>query len=179
VLQGAISAPEAVRVYQATATALNQFATAEIKTRADELLSLLKKTPTDAKLLNKLGVLYARFGLFKDARTQFELVTKNSRDVPASTLINLGNLSYLEGKYQEAFDYFNKALARDAQSVIAILGKARAAYELRKDDEVKKAYDLLLKAAPDTAKQYEYLGSSATGSGRASAVDKEVQIWSE
>jgi len=99
--------------------------------------------------------------------------------VPASTLINLGNLSYLEGKYQEAFDYYNKALQKDAQSVIAILGKARAAYELRKDDEVKKAYDLLLKTAPDTAKQYAYLGSSASGSGRASAADKEVTTWSE
>jgi tetratricopeptide (TPR) repeat protein len=179
VLQGAISAPEAVKVYQATSTALNQFASAEIKTRADELLSLLKKTPTDAKLLNRLGVLYARFGLLKDARTQFELITKNSKDVPATTLVNLGNLSYLEGKYQEAFDYYNKALQKDAESVVAILGKARAAYELRKDDEVKKAYDLLLKAAPDTAKNYAYLDSRATGSGRASASDKEVSTWSE
>ncbi|MCX7028699.1 MAG: tetratricopeptide repeat protein [Spirochaetes bacterium] len=179
VLQGAISAPEAVRVYQATATALNQFANAEIKTRANELLSLLNKTPNDAKLRNRLGVLYARFGLLKDARTQFEQVTKNSKDVPASTLINLGNLSYLEGNYQEAFDYYNKALQKDAESVIAILGKARAAYELRKDEEVKKAYDLLLKAAPDTAKNFAYLNSSATGSGRASASDKEVTTWSE
>jgi tetratricopeptide (TPR) repeat protein len=179
VLQGAISAPEAVKVYQATSTALNQFATAEIKTRANELLSLLNKTPNDAKLRNRLGVLYARFGLLKDARTQFEQITKNSKDVPASTLINLGNLSYLEGNYQEAFDYYNKALQKDAESVIAILGKARAAYELRKDEEVKKAYDLLLKAAPDTAKNFAYLDSSATGSGRASASDKEVSTWSE
>lgn len=177
-LTGAVTAPEAVKVYQAAATALSQFATAEIKTRADELLALLKKTPTDAKLLNRLGVLYARFGLFKDARTQFELVTKNVKDVPAATLINLGNLSYLEGKYQEAFNYYTQALQKDAQSVIAILGKARAAYELRKDDEVKKAYDLLLKAAPDTAKQYAYLGSGTTGSGRA-GIDKEVTTWSE
>jgi tetratricopeptide (TPR) repeat protein len=179
VLQGAISAPSSDKVYQATATALNQFAIIEIKARADELLALLKKTPNDAKLLNRLGVLYARFGLLKEARTQFETITKTTRDVPASTLVNLGNLSYLEGRYQEAFEYFNKALLKDTGLVAAILGKARAAYELRKDDEVKKAYDLLLKSAPDTAKQYTYLDSSATGSGRASTADKEVSTWSE
>ncbi len=44
---------------------------------------------------------------------------------------------------------------------------------------MKKAYDLLLKAAPDTAKNYAYLDSNATGSGRASASDKEVSTWSE
>lgn len=179
VLQGAISAPEAVKVYQATATALNQFAAAEIKVRADELLSMLKTAPNDPKLRNRLGVLYARFGLLKDARTQFEQITKNVKDVPASAYINLGNLSYLEGKYQEAFDFYNRALQKDAQSVVALLGKARAAHVLGKDEEVKKAYDLLLKAAPDTAKQYEYLGAAVTGSGRAAALDKEVTTWSE
>jgi tetratricopeptide (TPR) repeat protein len=179
VLQGAISAPEAVKVYQATATALNQFATAEIKARADDLLSMLKSAPNDPKLRNRLGVLYARFGLFKDARTQFELITKNVKDVPAAAYINLGNLSYLEGKYQEALEYYNKALQKDAQSVVALLGKARAAHELGMDEEVKKAYDLLLKAAPDTAKQFAYLESGPAGSGRASASDKEVTTWSE
>jgi transglutaminase-like putative cysteine protease len=179
VLQGSVSSPDAARVYQATSLSLSQVATAEIKTRSDELTALLKKTPNDPKLLNRLGVLYARFGLLKEARTQFELVTKTSKDVPASTLINLGNLSYLEGKYQVAFDYYSQALQKSGDSVIAILGKARAAYELRKDDEVRKAYDMLLKAAPDTAKEYAYLNSDATGTGRAAAATQEVNEWSQ
>jgi tetratricopeptide (TPR) repeat protein len=179
VLQGSVSSPDAARVYEATSLSLGQVATAEIKTRADELLALLKKTPNDPKLLNRLGVLYARFGLLKEARTQFELITKTSKDVPASTLINLGNLSYLEGKYQVAFDYYSQALQKSGDSVIAILGKARAAFELRRDDEVKKAYDLLLKADPDTAKEYAYLNSATTGSGRAAAATREVNEWSQ
>jgi tetratricopeptide (TPR) repeat protein len=179
VLQGAISTPDAARVYENVSLSLSQVATAEIKTRADELLALLKKTPNDPKLLNRLGVLYARFGLLKDARTQFETITRTSKDVPSSTLINLGNLSYLEGKYQDAFDFYHRALQKSADSVIAILGKARAAYELRKDDEVKKAYDLLLQAAPDTAKEYAYLNSGTTGTGRASAATQEVNEWSQ
>jgi tetratricopeptide (TPR) repeat protein len=179
VLQGNVSAPDAARVYQATSLSLSQVATSETKTRADELIALLKKTPNDPKLLNRLGVLYARFGLLKDARTQFELVTKTSKDVPASTLINLGNLCYLEGKYQDAFDFYTRALQKSAGSVIAILGKARAAYELRKDDEVKKAYDMLVQAAPDTAKEYAYLNSGTTSTGRASAATQEVNEWSQ
>ena len=159
VLQGSVSSPDTARVYEATSLSLSQVATAEIKTRADELLALLKKTPGDAKLLNRLGVLYARFGLLKDARTQFDLIVKTTKDVPSSTLINLGNLSYLEGRYQDAFDFYSRALTKSNDSVVAILGKARAAYELRKDDEVKKAYDQLLRAAPDTANEYAYLNS--------------------
>jgi hypothetical protein len=179
ILQGAISAPTPEKVYGATSTALNQIAAVEIKMRAEELLSLLKKTPNDAKLLNRLGVLYARFGLLKDARVQFELITKNSKDVPVSTLANLGNLSYLEGKFQEAFDYYNKALQKDAESAIALLGKARAAYMLKKDTDVQDAYGKLAKVAPETAKEYAYLDPKATTSGRASAADKEVWTWSE
>ncbi len=113
VLQGAISAPEAVRVYQATSTRRSTSSPPRrSKTTGGRAALAAEEDPERREAAeHRLGVLYARFGLLKDARTQFELITKNSKDVPASTLINLGNLSYLEGKYQEAFDYYNKALA--------------------------------------------------------------------
>ncbi len=149
VLQGSTVNPDPTRVFQAYSMALTQFYRNDFEPRIDEVQAALKKDPNDAKLLNRLGVLYARFGMNKEARAQFEQIVKTGKDAFPAVLINLGNLAYLEGNFQDAFDFYFKALEKLPESPVALLGLARAAYELGKNADVKDAYDRLSQAAPE------------------------------
>jgi tetratricopeptide (TPR) repeat protein len=179
VLQGSITPPDPARVFQAYSTELSQFYKSDFEPRIAEVQAALKKSPSDARLLNKLGVLYARFGMLREARTQFELIVRSSSDPPASALINLGNVAYLEGSYQDAYDFYSKALEKAPDSPVALLGKARAGYELGQTAEVKDAYNRLVKAAPSLAEEYAYLGAVSGGSARAASFEKEVSQWND
>jgi hypothetical protein len=179
VLQGSTANPDPTRVFQAYSLALTQFYKGDFEPRINEVQAALKKTPNDAKLLNKLGVLYARFGMNKEARSQFEQIVKTGKDPFPAVLINLGNLAYLEGKFQDAFDFYFKALDKLPESPVALLGLARSAYELGKNAEVKDAYDKLSQAAPGIAQEYAYLGAVAGGTARAAAAEQEVSVWDD
>jgi tetratricopeptide (TPR) repeat protein len=115
----------------------------------------------------------------KEARSQFEQIVKTSKDTFPAVLINLGNLAYLEGNFQDAFDFYFKALQKLPESPVALLGLARSAYELGKNAEVKDAYDKLSQAAPGIAQEYAYLGAVAGGTARAAAAEQEVSVWDE
>ena len=179
VLQGSTANPDPTRVFQAYSMALTQFYRNDFEPRIGEIQDALKKSPNDAKLLNRLGVLYARFGMNKEARVQFEQIVKTSKDTFPAVLINLGNLAYLEGNYQDAYDYYAKALEKAPESPVALLGLARAAYELGKNAVAKDAYDRLSQAAPKIAQEYAYLGAAAGGTARAASAEKEVSEWSD
>jgi tetratricopeptide (TPR) repeat protein len=179
VLQGAVVNPEPARVFQAYSTALSQFYRSDFEPRIIGIQAALKKAPDDPKLLNRLGVLYARFGMNREARMQFEQIVRSSKESFPAVLINLGNLAYLEGSYQEAYDFYSRALDKTPDSPLALLGVARAAYELGMKDAVKDAYDRLYKAAPQIAKEYPYLAAVSGGAPRAASAEKEVSEWTE
>ncbi len=179
VLQGSTVNPDPTRVFQAYSMALTQFYRNDFEPRINEVQAALKKSPNDAKMLNRLGVLYARFGMNREARAQFEQIVNSSKDAFPAVLINLGNLAYLEGNFQDAFDFYSKALEKLPDSPVALLGLARAAYELGKNAEVKDAYDKLSQAAPGVAQEYAYLGAVAGGTARAAAAEQEVSEWSD
>ena len=165
--QGALTPPQSTKVFEAYSKVLGILTTGETAEREKDYQDLLKKTPNDAWALNKLGQMYARWGKFTEARAQFDRITRNTKDVPASTWVNLGNLSYLEGKYQDAFDYYNKALAKNAESISALLGKARAALKLKRNAEKMDAYNQLSKVSPGVAEEYAYLISGVDDDDKA------------
>jgi hypothetical protein len=179
VLQGSIVNPDPTRVFQAYSMALSQFYKNDFEPRIAEVQAALKKEPNDPKLLNRLGVLYARFGMNREARAQFEQIVRTGTEAFPAVLINLGNLAYLEGNYQDAFEFYSRALEKAPESPVALLGLARAAYELGKNTDAKDAYDRLMQSAPQVAQEYAYLGAAAGGAARAASAEKEVTEWTD
>jgi transglutaminase-like putative cysteine protease len=171
-----VTPPDSERVYAAYSTELKMLWASDFLPRVTSLQNELKAKRFDAKLLNRLGVLYARFGMYDDARKQFETLVANNGEVPTA-LINLGNLAYLDGRNQDALDYFTRALKQSQGSSVALQGIAMAGYELGDTNAVQTALEQLKKADPGAASRLASLGGG--GAGRAASSDKEITSWNE
>jgi len=69
-----LSAPDSPRVVQRCLTELTQFVAREIADREATLVGRLEADPSDHELRNRLGTLYARYGLMEKATVEFERI---------------------------------------------------------------------------------------------------------
>lgn len=177
-IKEAIMLPDSDKMLKDYKGELERFIGNEVQPRASRLKEGLKKSPSSAKLLNGLGVLYARFGMLEEASAEFQKILKGG-DVP-SALINLGNIAYLKDDMKAALTYYNRALQKAPDSSAALLGVARASYELEDYSSVNGALAQLKASDPNAAARFSYLGSGGGDTARAAeAGKKEVEEWTE
>jgi tetratricopeptide (TPR) repeat protein len=141
----------------------------------------LKAAPDDPKLLNSLGVLYARYGQTDKAESRFKAVLGKRDFVPA--LVNLANLRYMAADMAAARDLYARADKAQPRTPVVTLGMARTSYELG-DYAAAARYHAALKALDSgMAASYSYLeaGSAAAAATRASDAEKPRKdiVWSE
>jgi tetratricopeptide (TPR) repeat protein len=152
----------------------------EIATQLAALQAEIAKSKDKPEPLNKLGILYAKYGLTDQADTQFAAALKLSEYyVPA--LMNLGSLYYLKGDAKKALEYYRKAQTKEPEKASVLLGIARANHELENYGEVKEAYEKLKIVDSQLAAQFTYLdlqGSDATKAADIGGVTKKV-VWDE
>jgi len=175
-----IAIPEEAEILDIYTVQLDQFIRREIQTRIAALEDSIRRSGNDPKYINKLGTLYARFGMHDEAESQFRQITKGSRPyVPA--LINLGNICYLRDDLDGAMDYFQKAADRDAKSAAAYIGLAKINYELGQHAEVEQYCAKAEQINPAYLDKFSYLiNRKISGSARASsALYKEVLPWED
>jgi tetratricopeptide (TPR) repeat protein len=171
--------PDSPKIYDVYTRELTAFYNLSFAPRIKAIQDQLKTKKDDPKLLNSLGVLYARFGMYPEARAQFAAIVARSGDVP-SALINLGNLEYLAGNNQAAFDLFKRALAKSPGNSAALQGIALTGFQLGKTDDVDGALSQLRTADPAAADKLAVLGSGTGATSRAaSATDKEITSWTD
>jgi len=157
---------------------MDRFISAEVDPRASKLKAEIRSSGGSLRLVNNLGVLYAKYGLLEDAAGQFEQILR-SGEYPAA-LVNLGNIYYLKGEMRRSLQYYQRALERSPDNAVALLGVAKASYELEEYASVDNALAKLEDLDPDKAKQFSFLGSGASDTARASqAATKEVFSWDD
>ncbi|MFA6507810.1 MAG: tetratricopeptide repeat protein, partial [Treponemataceae bacterium] len=158
--------------------ALSKFITREIQGQAETIKTDILASGSNPKQINRLGVLYARYGLLDQARAEFE---KAGRLSYAPALTNLGNIAYLQKKFVEAISYFQRALSQKTDNKIALIGMARAQYEMENYAEADRAYAQVQKTDPSLAGQYSYLVSRTEGAARASSATERIgrAAWNE
>ncbi len=176
-LRISVTPPDSNRVYAAYSRELDLLYASDFQPRIEKILGDLK-TSKDPKLLNRLGILYARFGMLDEAQKQFELVIKQWGDL-ASALINLGNLAYINGDNDKAMNYFTRALAKSPQSSTALQGVAMAGYQLGDTQAVDKALAQLKAQDPQAINRLAAQGIGASGASRAASAEKELDTWNE
>ncbi len=112
--------------------------------------------PYNLDFNNKLGTAYLQKQKITEAKAVFEFIlNENKKQVPA--LNNLGYIYLLEGKGEQANNYFEKALALDPDYELAMLNKVAYLVVKKEYKAVKKILNRVLKKNPDNAKARQML----------------------
>jgi Flp pilus assembly protein TadD len=140
----------------------------------------IKADPSNVGLINNLGILYARYGVYDKAEAAFNRILKTREYVPA--LVNMGNIAYLKKDMNGAKKYYEKAYAKEPSNASVLLNLAKVSYELGKYDETQKYYALLAKKDSQLAGRFAYLSMKGSNdTARAADVErmKEEMVWDE
>ena len=127
----------------------------ELQPKVEECQKRISASGNHPKEINALGVLYARYGLFEEAKGEFHRVLERDEYVPA--LVNLGNIYFLEEDYDSALSYFERAQTVNPTSANVLLCLARTHYQLELYDKTREYYTRLKEVAPDLAGRFAYL----------------------
>ncbi len=176
---------EAIVLPQAAAIAKNYlaentaFAHQQVDDRAATLQQEIAKAKDKNPLINRLGVLYARFGLIDQAEKEFRKTIVGDPYVPS--LINLGSVLFLKDDLKGALALFQQAQKKAPDNVTVLLNVARISHALGKYDDAKQSYDRLADLAPAVAQEYGYLAQKGEKGARAANVSglKEAMRWED
>jgi len=151
----------------------------ELAPRIARLQSQLDASGNSPRISNRLGVLYARYGLFDEAEEAFRAALAGGEYGPA--LLNLGNISFLKERYREGKEYLERAAALTPESPRLLLALARVRHALEEYALAEQTYTRLEALDPELAAQFAFLGGGASGSSRAAEAARlrEVILWEE
>jgi len=179
VSQFEVDVPPRADVTESFAGELDRFVTQEVSAREQAFLDRLRTRPTDVRTRNRLGVLYARYGMYDEAEEQFRTVVRSRDYAPA--LVNLGNIALLREDFRAARDAYERVLAQDENDEAALLGIARVAYVDEEYEAAEEAHARLAAADPELAERFAYLSGGGSSSGRASDAGRlgSTVVWDE
>lgn len=174
-----IQLPDRTRVCEAFKNALYRHVEREIYPQEVTLKEQIRKSSSKYKYKNRLAVLYARYGLYDRAEETFKDIVQTREYKPA--LVNLGNLSFIKGKYESALVFYQRVIDMDADNKPALLGVSRCNHELENYGLVGKTYKRLKELDPDLARRFAYLdlrGDEASRAADAAGMGSLV-LWEE
>jgi tetratricopeptide (TPR) repeat protein len=148
--------------------------------QAKKIEDQIKADPANPALANRLGVLYARYGVYDKAEAAFNRVP--GRDSYAPVLVNLGNIAYLKNDPAAAKKFYDKAFAKNPRDPSVLLNLAKLSYEQGQYDKTDSYYAMLKKQDASMAGKYAYLAMKGEGgTARAAQSDamKDQVAWGE
>jgi len=157
-----------------------KFLDGEMSERLAELNKRVKDTNSDPKALNALGVFYAKFGRYPEAKVQLTNASKKDTKYIAP-LLNLGQISLVEHDLETSLDYFERAQKLDGKNGLVLLGLARVNHEMENYGAVRTALAELKKVDQGLATEFAYLELKGDEAQRAADISgaKEVAKWAE
>jgi tetratricopeptide (TPR) repeat protein len=155
---------------------VNRFVEREIAEKVNKYKDQLSQGSVP-RINNRLGVLYAKYGLMDKAKEQFQQASDKSY-VPS--MVNMGNILFLEKMFEDALDYYEQVEDEQPNNIKALLGIAKANYELENMGTVKRVFEKIQQKDPDLAERFSYLVSGSDETARASAaMISETVVWDE
>lgn len=175
-----IQLPQASEVSAAYAAELQKFVDRELYPQVSSLQEKLAASQNDLRLINALGVLYARYGVMDQAEKQFRSVLEQREFVPA--LVNLGNIRFLQSDMETARNYYERAYSQQPNNAKVLLALAKVNFEVGRYQDVEEQYKQIQRLDPDLAQRFSFLDMKAGDStARANEVQrlKEEVVWDE
>ena len=110
---------------------MSRYVDLRIEERERSYLDALEANPDDLRLRNRLGVLYARFGRYDEALSQFRAIVEKSDYAPG--FINIANIEYLRGKYVNSLESYESArrIVGDEPEVLLGLAQVSRSVQIR------------------------------------------------
>lgn len=174
-----LALPPAERIVQAFQQELTRFINREIYPQIASLEEEIDNSGGNPALRNRLGVVYAKYGLLDEAEAVFRQTLATGEFIP--TLVNLGNIYYLKERWEQALEYYQRASLRDPDNPIVLLPIARVHHKLENYSLARSTYTKLRKADPELAERYTYLDQRGEAGVRAADVAQieGVVEWSD
>jgi DNA-binding beta-propeller fold protein YncE/tetratricopeptide (TPR) repeat protein len=120
---------------------------------------MLKKNPQDLQALGQLGILYGENGLTSEALEQFQKVLALDK-TNALALNNIGNISYLQGRFDDARQAYEAALKSTPNEPGVMVNLARVLLHSGKKDAAKRFFQDAAAIDPRVTRQYMDLAGS-------------------
>jgi tetratricopeptide (TPR) repeat protein len=170
--------PDSSRIAQSYSASLNRVVELQIQGRVARLQRQIRESGGNPAITNRLGVLYARYGLLDRAAGVFRELAEDRGYGPA--MVNMGNVSFLQSQYALALRYFTMAAETLDNDTTAQLGIARAQYELENYSEAERSFSRVARVDPELAGRFPHLGDATDAGTRASAAaNKGPAIWED
>ncbi|MBA7703108.1 hypothetical protein ES703_111890 [subsurface metagenome] len=175
-----VGLPDMIGVETAYSRQMESFIQRELYPQVEKLTQLAETSRKPQKVRNKLGVLYARYGLLDKAREVFEGILGNQVEY-GPALVNMGNIHYNDGDYEKAAHYFERAHKQLPGSAAVNLALARVNYDLGNLALVKEYYAVVREKKESLAERFSYLALKGTQKKRATDVERlrAELVWEE
>jgi tetratricopeptide (TPR) repeat protein len=158
----------------------SRFIEREIYPMVTKLESMIEQRGETPRLINRFGVIYAKYGIYNKAEAYFEKAIAQSDYIPA--FINIGNMYFLNGEMEKAHRYYNEAYQLQPEHPTVLLCVARTNHELENYGLVSRQYQKLKEIHPRLAEQFSYLefrGEEATARAAEIGGKRGTVLWEE
>ncbi|MDC7224399.1 MAG: tetratricopeptide repeat protein [Spirochaetales bacterium] len=108
-----------------------------------------EKGLNEVETANRIAVFYAQIGMFDKAKGEFESLLERERHVPS--LVNLGNIFYIEGKGEEALALYREAFDLKPLNPVILYRIVDLHYTRREYEEADAMLSQLKERHPDLA----------------------------
>jgi tetratricopeptide (TPR) repeat protein len=174
-----IELPDSSDVISSYSQRLSQFVQREIAPLVSRLEERIQATDGSPRLVNRLGTVYARYGLYDRALDQFLLAAGGSRPY-GPALVNAGNVYFLRQNYAMALQFYERAKTLQPDDPDVLIGLARTHFELEQYLQAEEQYRTAELLDPETAERFSYVVSENSEAGRASSAQiRSIVIWDE
>ena len=171
----ALILPDAREALEAYGREMDKFIATELEPQVGRLQDEMRRTQETPALLNKLALLYARYGRLAEAEEALLKIVATRDYLPA--FVNLGNIAYLSREPGKAAGWFERALDIDPRNAAALSGAARSWFDAGDPGRAMTYYERLKAVDPAAANRYSYI---QTGGGTERASSSSVGVeWYE
>ncbi len=143
------------------------------------LRSRIEKADGGPHWVNKLGVLYARYGLYVQAKQEFARVLENQEYAPA--LLNMGNIYFIKEDMEGALAYYERALEQKPDSFQTLMFLARTYHGLENYEAAQEIFNKLKGINAELAEEYAFLAERREGYLRSVEVRGKFEwdLWAD
>jgi tetratricopeptide (TPR) repeat protein len=173
----AIPMPAESRVSSAYSDRLSQFIERQITPQVNELKARITESGNNPRVVNRLGTVYARYGLLDRALVEFRKAAAKNY---APALINIANVMFVRKDYAGALAGYKRASRVDPTEPLATVGIARTEFEMGAYADAQSSYRQAVALAPEVAAPYSYIVSENHDVGRASSATSNNRVqWGD